>query len=195
MAKSLDIIDPKKELEDKPKEEKDEFDHGFKEPSSGGGGIFYLIIGIIAVVVAVGSALYILYSGDRGSKEESTTPTVEETVTVQTSPSPTASVAATSSPTTTTFKYTDEKIRVANGNGISGEAAKIKKVLEDKGFKVESIGNASKTYAETIIFYKTGQEELANALKDVIKDYYTGKIENSDTTVGTYDAVIALGSK
>jgi len=194
MAKSLDIIDPKKELEDRPREEKDEFDQGFKEPSSGGGGIFYLIIGIIAVIVAVASALYILYKSDRGTKEEAAeTATPTQTITVQVSPSPVSSVTV-SSPVST-FKYTNEKIRVANGNGIPGEAAKIKGVLEDKGFKIESVGNASKTYTETTIFYKTGQEDLANALKDAIKSYYVGTIENSDSTVGTYDAVIALGSK
>jgi hypothetical protein len=95
----------------------------------------------------------------------------------------------------TTFQYTNEKIRVANGNGISGEGQKIKAVLISAGFQVASVGNASKQYSETFVFYKTGQQDLAEALKNAIKDSYTATIKEDNSVVGTYDAVIALGSK
>ena len=157
-----------------------------------------MVIGIIAVIVAAGSALYILYKDNSLNKSNtSPTPVVSATVAQSATASTSATATATQSAgaSQTSFKYTDEKIRIANGNGISGEAAKIKGILEAAGFEVASTGNASKTYEKSIIFYKNGQEDLANALKAAIKNNYTADVEQSDSTVGTYDAVIALGSK
>jgi len=198
MAKSLDIIDPKRELEDEDKTpspipRKIEF----KDQSQGG--IFYLVLGILALAVATAAALYILYSDSSSSKspEDSTaslaTVTAEASTTVAgtITPEQTASALPTNQ-----FSYLNEQIRIVNGNGISGEAAKIKKLLEDKGFSIASTGNASKSYSQSVIYYKNGQEALANALKQEIEGNYTATIEEAQSSiVGQYDAVIALGSK
>jgi len=176
----------------------------FEEHESGGSGKFYLALGIIALLVAVGSALYIIYKGSSSKKDTnkatvvSVTPTASGTATGSATASTTATTAATTSSTatgTSSFKYTDESIRIANGNGKNGEGARIKKILEDKGYKIASTGNASKNYDQTTVFYKTGQESLANALKEAIKDEYSAVIENSDTTVGSYDAIVVLGKQ
>lgn len=201
MAKSLDIIDPKKELgPETPETEGEKKQDEFEENK--GGGAFYLVIGIIAVVVAVASALYILYR-DTGNKKTndsnaaqttaSTTPT--ETAAASSVASAAAVETALQSATSSAFKYTDESIRIVNGNGINGEAAKIKKLLEDKGYKIASVANASRNYDSTIVYYKSGQQALAEALKNEIKDSYTAEIQESDSVVGSYDAIIALGAK
>jgi len=200
MAKSLDIIDPKRELQEEEEETRnirsDEDDFKMNRPEKeGGSGVFYLVLGIIAIIVATGAALYILYKdylpgkNDPNNASATVTASTSITQTTSTTVSPSATASASS------FEYTDQKIRIANGNGISGEATKVKELLNSKGFEVESVGNASKTYTETIIYYKAGQENLANALKEAISSMYTGNIEESNTVVGIYDAVIALGSK
>jgi hypothetical protein len=210
MAKSLDIIDPKRELGDDSQEnEKFEKDDRVVRASENeehsGGGLFYLIIGIIAVIVSASLALYILFKDDNSSKNgggaASATSTVSPSGTA-TSSAATSSASSTTSPaaatTTTTssaFKYSNEQIRIANGNSTSGEAARIKTLLEGKGYKIASVGNATKQYSSSFVYYKTGQEKLANALKTDLAGEYVATVEKSDEIVGTYDAVIVLGAK
>lgn len=202
MVKSLDIIDPKKELQEEEEEEKEPRSEGddFRMPrdqKEGGGGVFYLVLGIIAIVVATGAALYILYKDYLPNKNDPNNKTASVTVLTSASASPTisASTTLTTSATQTAFKYTDQKIRIVNGNGVSGEATKVRELLESKGFTVDSVGNASRSYSETIVYYKQGQEALANALKSEISSLYSASVEMSNSVVGGYDAVIALGSK
>lgn len=203
MVKSLDIIDPKKDSQNQNEEaEMTAEDVGIK--TQGQGGVFYLILGIIALVVATSAALYILYNdkGDSSASNSETdaastsTPLASETASAVVSLTPSSTVSAQSNSTVSQFKYTNEQIRVVNGNGVAGEAAKIKKILEGKGFKVASVANASKNYTQSIIYYKKGQDALAQALKDAINDQYAATAEEASiATVGQYDAVIALGSK
>lgn len=198
MAKSLDIIDPKKDLKSPEEDEKEDVFE--QRPPSSSGGVFYLVLGIIALVVAVAVALYILYkdSNPTPASQASATAAVVKSVNTSITPTSTTSIAlSTPSPATDTitFKYTNQQIRIANGNSISGEASKIKKVLEDAGFKVASIGNASRSYSESLVYYKTGQQDLAEALKNTIKNNYNATIKEDNAVVGSYDAVIVLGSK
>jgi len=201
MVKSLDIIDPKRD-EPTPVENNEEAEgDDIRVKESGGGGVFYLVLGIIAVVVATAAALYILYKDKPATDSNKAGVISTLTATQSTTAESSATVASTTTATSlatavsSTFKYTSESIRVANGNGISGEGAKIKKILEDAGFKVASVGNANKNYDQTVIFYKNGQKNLAEALKSAINSKYTAELTESDSTVGTYDAVIALGAK
>lgn len=200
MAKSLDIIDPKRDISDDSDEEKqekpgnDEFN--MREKRSGGG-VFYLVLGIIAILVATGAALYILFMNDSGKNDTSDiakTASTQATSTQGAGESVTASVPANPSPESS-FKYTNEKIRIANGNGISGEANRIKTILEEKDYQIESTGNASRSYTESIVYYKTGQEKLAEAIKSDLSDKYSFTTELADSVVGSYDAVAVLGSK
>lgn len=207
MAKSLDIIDPKKEIK-KTEEEDTELDQGiddFEVEKKHSDGLFYLIIGIFAIVIATGTALYILYKDYSGKKDEDvritqtassgTSTTTASTSTAQSTQTPAAEVSLVSSEAASTFKYADQNVRIANGNGINGEASKIKKIIEDGGIAVSSTGNASRTYESSIIYYKSGQEALANALKSLIEKSYNAEIKESDQTVGAYDAVVVLGKQ
>ena len=198
MAKSLDIIDPKKDIPDRSEEDSD-LDSDFKGKKDNSG-IFYLVLGIIAILVATAAALYILFQRDQNNNDDQNLSTINATVQTSAETSQTAVVSpeATSSIDTTpepAFTYTDETLRVANGNKINGEASRIKKILESKGYKIASIGNASKNYSQSIIYFKTGQDKLAEALKEDLKEEYLFEVEQADQIVGSYDAVIVLGSK
>jgi len=200
MAKSLDIIDPQRELESKTQKDESE-EEPLKLDGGRSNGVFYLVLGIIALVLAVGAALYIFYKDyNPATSSKSATATASavgtgSTATSTASATSTTTATASASAATTSFKYTNESIRIVNGNGKDGEATRIKQLLEGKGYKIESVGNASRTYDSSIVYYKAGQEELAKALASAIKDEYSAEVKNSDSTVGHYDAVIALGSK
>lgn len=198
MAKSLDIIDPKKDIPDRSEEDSD-LDSDFKGKKDNGG-IFYLVLGIIAILVATAAALYVLFQRDQNNNDDLNLSTVNTTAQTSAKASQTAVVSpeATSSIDTSpepAFTYTDETLRIANGNRINGEASRIKKILESKGYKIASIGNASKNYNQSIIYFKTGQDKLAEALKEDLKEEYLFEVEQADQIVGSYDAVIVLGSK
>lgn len=198
MAKSLDIIDPKKDIPDRSEEDSD-LDSDFKGKKDNGG-IFYLVLGIIAILVATAAALYVLFQRDQNNNDDLNLSTVNTTAQTSAKASQTAVVSpeATSSIDTSpepAFTYTDETLRIANGNRINGEASRIKKILESKGYKIASIGNASRNYSQSIIYFKTGQDKLAEALKEDLKEEYLFEVEQADQIVGSYDAVIVLGSK
>ncbi|MBI4080139.1 MAG: LytR C-terminal domain-containing protein, partial [Candidatus Levybacteria bacterium] len=78
------------------------------------------------------------------------------------------------SPTEKVLDLSLYSIRVLNGSGVSGQAAKVQQVLEDDKFTVASIGNAEKSdYTETVIqVKKTVSKEYIQKLKDLLKDYY-----------------------
>ena len=200
MAKSLDIIDPKRDINNDSEEDRSDEsgrdDLEMKEKRQGSG-IFYLILGIVAILVATGAALYILYMDDSSDKDTSgaiATTSAEATTTVTAAESVSAAAPANPSPEAT-FTYSDESIRIANGNGISGEAGRIEKILQEKGYEIASTGNASRTYTESVVYYKTGQDDLANAIKSDLSDEYSFTTEVADSVVGSYDAVVVLGSK
>lgn len=195
MAKSLDIIHPEKEDETPVFEPKQEEQMVIEEPREGNGS-FYLVLGIVAIVLAVAISMYILFKDNSNDKDnvaavDSVTATEEatqtETATVEESPTATA--------TQTASVVTDGDVRIANGNGISGEGKRISELLKTAGYNITLVNNASKTYTETIIYYKTGQEALAESLKNSLDEEYTATIQKSDSIVGVYDAVVALGSK
>ena len=75
----------------------------------------------------------------------------------------------------------DYKIKVLNGSGIAGEAAKLKDLLEQEGFSVESTGNADKNdYEKTVI--KTNKEVSPDVIKKLNeflqKSYTVSEVED-----------------
>ncbi len=84
-------------------------------------------------------------------------------------------------------------IKVLNGNGINNSASKIKTELQNGGFTVSKVTNASNyNYTTSIVYYKSGQEAEANAVKTALTSkQFT--IEQSDTIAGSYDVVVLVG--
>lgn len=87
------------------------------------------------------------------------------------------------------------KIEILNGNGIKNSGSTMKTTLENAGFTITNTANAKNfNYATSLIYYKTGKQAEANAVKAAM----VGKdvtIENNDTLAGSYDIVIVLGAK
>lgn len=86
-------------------------------------------------------------------------------------------------------------ITILNGNGIPGAAARLKTDLENKGFKVKTIGDADRqSYPETVIRYQPDADEKAKLLTETLKDKYTVRIEETTMPQET-EIVIIVGLK
>jgi len=85
-------------------------------------------------------------------------------------PTPTSTPAPTLAP----VKREDLTVEVLNGGGTPGAAGKMKKSLEEKGYKVASVGNTDEyTYDWTEIQVKAGKEAFILLLEMDLKDNYT----------------------
>lgn len=106
------------------------------------------------------------------------------------------SVTSESATETTTAPVLPEKnsftIRVSNGSGVSGSAAKVTAQLVADGFNVVSTGNAtSYNFSTTIVYYKSGKETEANMVKDALSNRSVS-IELS-SSLKSYDVLVVVG--
>jgi len=120
---------------------------------------------------------------------QSTVPT-ESTV-------PTSDAAATQTPptTTTVIDKSTISIKVLNGNGVAGRAAKVSSLLTTDGYKVLSTGNAKRfTYATTIVYFHEGKAAEANLVKETLNDYSVS-LQQDNTIANKSDIVVVVGKK
>jgi hypothetical protein len=86
-------------------------------------------------------------------------------------------------------------IRILNGNGRTGDAAKTRQELLDKGFKIGSIGNARYRYSQTQIYHLAGKEaEAALTAESLGREAEIHQADGSLIGSG-YDILIVLGLK
>lgn len=85
-------------------------------------------------------------------------------------------------------------IEILNGSGISNTASDVKTYLEQKEYKIANIGTANNLYPSTVIYFKKGNDNLANELAKDLNQYETSVLENSEL-VGEYDILIVVGQK
>ena len=174
---------------------------------------FFVIIILIIVIYQnytdIVSSLKQDLTGKTNTEENTTTNTtdtadtttnvdnVTTTDTTQNANTP-AEVTTPQNTATTNTATTDKsqlKLRVLNGNGITGSADKLKTILTTSGYTVPTVSNAkSFSYSQTYIYYKTGKIADAEAIKAILANYSV-VLENSDTVVGNYDLIIVVGKK
>lgn len=98
-------------------------------------------------------------------------------------------------PTEKPVDLTKYNIRVLNGTGTSGVAARVRGELESAGFKVGSVGNADRDdYEETEIATNTKVEkEYTDKLREFLsKSYKVGAV--SEQATGAADVTVTIGS-
>ncbi|HZJ18584.1 MAG TPA: LytR C-terminal domain-containing protein [Patescibacteria group bacterium] len=93
--------------------------------------------------------------------------------------------------------YLKYKIEVLNGSGISGEASKVKGLLEEERFTVSSIGNADGlNYQQTVIqAKKTVPKEFLDKLKGFLDKLYVLDDTKELPDTEKFDFVVTIGSK
>lgn len=100
-------------------------------------------------------------------------------------------------PTKAEIDLSKYAIKILNGGGVSGEAARQKDSLEAKGFTISTVGNADNSdYTETIIQAKEKvDKDFIAKLKSVLEDtFIVGEIEALSEDAST-PIVVILGTK
>ncbi len=149
---------------------------------------------IIVIALVVGGGLILWMRGtvtipafiDTGGQAG----TGNTTPTVATSPS-------TPTPTPEPVKREDVTISVLNGAGTAGTAGKMKKFLEDKGYKVTEVGNADNfTYDSTEVTVKAAKKAYLTLLVDDLKaEYSLGTTAATLAESATTDARVIVGKE
>ncbi len=196
MPKSLDIIHPEKDYEPSEPTESSKEDFEVEEPKEGGG-VFYLVLGVVALLLAAGISLYVFLkdSGNKNGTNAVATTTAEESAVESATASVTETETITASAQESKTVNITGTVRVANGNSINGEGKRIAQILKEDGFNIVLVNNATKAYTSSIIYYKTGKEDLAKALQTSLEKEYKAEIQKSDSIASQYDAVVTLGAK
>jgi hypothetical protein len=168
----------------------DSFENLFPEPRVALGAPpswlwWVLLLVVSAVLGVVGYALTQRNLKDWLSTNTAATPTPTATETPTPTPTDTASPTptATETPTPTPTPSVDPAsviLRVLNGTTTTGAASKAKTTLESAGFKVRTTGNAkNQNYDTTMVYYQTGKEAEAQAVKDALTGYSVTLEESS----------------
>jgi hypothetical protein len=152
-------------------------------------GFFFLVASITFLLglIVIGAITYFYPSGTKSSVNLS----------FLTSPSPTPTSEPTATPEPEQVDLTAYSLRVLNGSGITGEAAKVKSALEEKGFEVASVGNAATSdYTKTIISAKEDvkEEYLNELIKTLQGDYSVNSVVEDAPSSQTADVVVTVGS-
>ncbi|MBI4065285.1 LytR C-terminal domain-containing protein [Candidatus Gottesmanbacteria bacterium] len=140
---------------------------------------------VIGVAVLTGFGLLLLVQG----------PSTVTSLFVKPTPSPTSTQTPT--PTPAAVKRSDFIIQVLNGSGKAGAAAKMKQLLEEKGYTVKDVGNADTSdFDNTEIVVKKDKESAIVLLKEDLGSEYTiGKAESSLPDSSSSDARVTVGKE
>jgi hypothetical protein len=147
-----------------------------------------VILIVIAVILVIGSGLFILGKSRSKSSKEIATPAPADTFIDENTPEPIET--ATPEPVDRTVI----KINILNGTGIPKEASYLQGVLKDLGYEDIKVGNASKQdNTVTNITFKSG-------LSDTVIDEITGELKKKYESVKTsksssldFDVVVITG--
>jgi cytoskeletal protein RodZ len=152
-----------------------------------------IITVLTAVIVGVvAGAIYVFFSRNQSktdlmSQETSQTEITSPLPSAAPSPSPSAS------PQT---NVEDLNIKILNGSGKIGEAAKVSDLLGEDGFIVKSTANADRyDYQKTLVEAKPSisQEVLTKIEKLLTNTGYTVETKSDLSDSGEFDLVITVG--
>ncbi len=112
-------------------------------------------------------------------------------------PTPTPTPTPSPTPTPKTLNRADLSIQVQNGGGVPGAASKMKKLLEDKGYKVADVSNADDyTFEKTEIHLKSDKSDYATMLTSDLQDTYSLATDTGTLSSDSpYDARVIVGKK
>lgn len=163
---------------------------------------FFLITFLVAIFVfVVSGAVYVYFSGleQLDDPKESQTPNPTPAYSQKPEATPVASESAkpSASPSSSPLSVSSLKVNILNGSGKIGEAGKAKTLVEKKGFKVASVGNANTfNFTDTIIQAKASVPEASiKLMQEAISASYIVKVGDKLDSKNTYDIIITVGTK
>jgi len=140
------------------------------------------ILGSILTLLLIGASIFLAYLYYQSSQSPAPSST---TVT----PAPTTTPAITPSPLPTpSIKNEDISFEILNATGISGQAAKYGKILEPKGYKINTLGNSdSKVPGLSIYLSSKLNRQKDQLLSDLLlllpNATYSGELTDSESLV------------
>ncbi len=144
------------------------------------GGVFFLLFFIGSILTVVfGGGYYLLQRIEQ--KDVSS-------VTYTPSPTPT--------PSPITLAKEELTMRILNGTGIPQQASKVKKALEEKGYKKIETDNADDTnQEETLVTFSSRiSEEAEKEIMDVLESIFSTVVKEKDSNTDL-DILIITGSE
>ena len=159
--------------------------------SSDKGHVIQLLILMVVGAGVVAATVYLLRGGTLFDIGSNSTATPSPSVAASAEPVPPSP-----SPAPKAVDRSAYTIRVLNGTGKSGLAAKIAGQLKDLGYKTEKVGNATNSaFKQTVVRVKSGEDALLEQLvKDLSGDFEAdgqASLKSSESV----DAEIILGAK
>jgi hypothetical protein len=85
-------------------------------------------------------------------------------------------------------------IRMLDGSKTTDRLQIVSDKLENAGFIVATTGQAANYYKSTVVYFKSGREDDANLVLDLLTENKISKSENTKL-VGNYDLLIVVGKE
>lgn len=148
-----------------------------------------IVWAIVTIIVAILTGSILFAVAKKGSPVSS--------LFARPTPTPTPAPTPTPTPTPAPVDKASIKIQILNGGGTPGAASKMKTLLEDKGYTVDSTGNAEEyTYTNTEIHGKAAMSDAVSALKSDLKDAYTlGAVAADLDASASADVQVVVGKE
>ncbi len=149
--------------------------------------------GALAVVLVLAGGLYFGFANKSGGElaQENT-----NTAVLGNETKPESTPSATVEKPKPVLKKEDLKIRIENGAGIAGIAAKAQTKLTELGYTVSGIGNfEGDNRNNTLIRIKKSKADFKELLTTDLKDTYELSFEETLPETEEHDALVVLGAK
>lgn len=164
-----------------------------KNESGGRGGIFKILLSILKYlfIFAAGVAVGGFVISQKGSIDFFKQAVQKDDTSQKTK------ITSTPTPTEVSVDLTKYSITVLNGSEIEGEASKLRNSLEEEGFMVSSVGNASESsFLKTVIRTKTEVDEayLEKLKTFLLKTYRLSDVEELEDSADD-DIEIIIGAE
>lgn len=142
----------------------------------------------LAVALLLVGGFFVWKASDTSTLDQADVLSQETSVVEQPEEKPEATVE-------TELKSSDLKIRVENGSKISGMASKTQGILEDLGYVVDSIGDASVSgNSATFIKFKSDKEQYQDLLLKDLENKIDPVATSDLSSDENYDVLIILGT-
>lgn len=150
----------------------------------GGRSVFVWALIVIVIALLTGGGLFLAVRGK---------PRIPFLV----QPTPTPTPAPTPTPTPAELNRANLNVQVLNGGGVAGAGSKMKKFLEDKGYKVGDVGNADAyTFDKTQVLVKPEKQAYLSELENDLKNSYSvGTAAATLSSDSSFDAQVTVGKE
>lgn len=154
-----------------------------------------LIAPMLIIIIAI-AAGFLVFQAQRRTDQNTTKPSQTGLTPTQTVVTPRQMRLTPTATESAQVDFSDYSIRILNGSGRAGEAARLEAILEDNGFNVIEIGNAnSSNYEKTEVYHKEEvPQSLILGLDKILNTLYDFSISANLEEDSESDILIIIGS-